>query len=103
MHIDHIEVNTPVAGRIDCPMSPRLCRGSLVIIESSVYPGVASGLAGSILEDKSGLAAGDDFGPAYCFEALTPGTPDIELITRRELSAVSMRRAGRRLKLFTAS
>ena len=37
--------------------------------------------------------AGDDFGLAYCFEALTPGTPDIELITRRELSAVSMRRA----------
>ena len=49
-----------------------LSKGKLVILESTVYPGVTEETLQPILE-KSGLKAGEDFGLAYCPERYNPG------------------------------
>lgn len=49
-----------------------LKEGQLVILESTVYPGVTEEVLKPILE-KSGLKAGEDFGLAYCPERYNPG------------------------------
>ncbi len=49
-----------------------LGKGKLVILESTVYPGVTEEILQPILE-KSGLKAGLDFGLAYCPERYNPG------------------------------
>ena len=50
-----------------------LKKGDLVILESTVYPGVTSQIIKPKLETLSGLTAGKDFGLAYCFERVDPG------------------------------
>jgi nucleotide sugar dehydrogenase len=52
-----------------------LVRGSLVVLESTVYPGVVDEVLKPILE-ASGLTAGVDFGLAYCPERYNPGDAD---------------------------
>jgi nucleotide sugar dehydrogenase len=49
-----------------------LKRGHLVILESTVYPGVTEEILKPILE-KSGLKVNKDFGLAYCPERYNPG------------------------------
>jgi len=49
--------------------------GQLVILESTVYPGVTEDILKPILE-LSGLRAGPDFGLAYCPERYNPGDAD---------------------------
>ena len=49
-----------------------LGRGKLVVLESTVYPGVVDDVLKPILEE-SGLRAGVDFGLAYCPERYNPG------------------------------
>ena len=51
-----------------------LSKGKLVILESTVYPGVTEGTLKPILE-SSGLKAGIDFDLAYCPERYNPGDP----------------------------
>ena len=50
-----------------------LKRGSVVIVESTVGPGVTEDMVGPILEDESGLRAGIDFGLVSCPERSDPG------------------------------
>lgn len=47
--------------------------GSLVIYESTVYPGVTEDICGPILEACSGLKVGQDFKLAYSPERINPG------------------------------
>jgi nucleotide sugar dehydrogenase len=47
----------------------------LVVLESTVYPGVVDEVLKPILEE-SGLKAGSDFGLAYCPERYNPGDAD---------------------------
>lgn len=54
----------------------RLRKGNLVILESTVYPGVTTKIVKPILEEASGLKAGEDFGLAYCFERIDPGNTE---------------------------
>ena len=51
-----------------------LDNGKLVVLESTVYPGVTEEILQPILE-QSGLIAGADFGLAYCPERYNPGDP----------------------------
>lgn len=53
-------------------ISKGLQRNKLVILESTVYPGVTEEILQPILE-SSGLKAGSDFGLAYCPERYNPG------------------------------
>jgi nucleotide sugar dehydrogenase len=48
-------------------------KGKLVILESTVYPGVTEEIVQPIIEKKTGLKAGRDYGLAYCPERYNPG------------------------------
>ena len=50
-----------------------LTRGSIVVYESTVYPGVTEDICLPLLEVKSGLAAGRDFKIGYSPERINPG------------------------------
>ncbi len=56
-----------------------LGKGNLVIVESTVYPGVTTKIVKPILEKGSGLKAGSDFGLAYCSERIDPGNTNHRL------------------------
>lgn len=47
--------------------------GSIVVFESTVYPGVTEDLCGPALEQASGLVAGKDFYLGYSPERINPG------------------------------
>lgn len=50
-----------------------LKKGSVVILESTVYPGVTEEILKPILEKESGLRCGEDFKIAYAPERVNPG------------------------------
>ncbi len=50
-----------------------LARGSIVVYESTVYPGVTEEVAVPILEAESGLTCGVDFKVGYSPERINPG------------------------------
>lgn len=50
-----------------------LSKGNLVVVESTIYPGITTKVVKPILEEQSGLKAGEDFGLAYCSERIDPG------------------------------
>ncbi len=53
--------------------APYLTEGALVILESTVYPGVTEEVCGPALEEGSGLKAGKDFFLGYSPERINPG------------------------------
>ena len=65
-------------------IGPALSSGSLVVVESTVYPGVTEELCGPRLEATSGLRAGSDFSLAYSPERVNPGDRErrLETITK---------------------
>ena len=50
-----------------------LTKGSIVVYESTVYPGVTEAICIPILEKESGLKYGDDFKIGYSPERINPG------------------------------
>ena len=50
-----------------------LTAGTLVVLESTTYPGTTDGAVREVLEERSGLIAGRDFGLAYSPERIDPG------------------------------
>ncbi len=50
-----------------------LAKGSIVVFESTVYPGVTEDVCVPILENESGLICGKDFKIAYSPERINPG------------------------------
>lgn len=69
---DHTPDLMPVeeASRI---LGNNLTRGSIVVFESTVYPGVTEDICIPILEEKSGLKCGVDFKIGYSPERINPG------------------------------
>lgn len=61
-----------------------LGKGSIVVYESTVYPGVTEDFCGPILEKVSGLKAGKDFYLGYSPERINPGDKEhtVERITK---------------------
>jgi UDP-N-acetyl-D-glucosamine dehydrogenase len=58
-------------------MSARLLQpGSLVVLESTTYPGTTDEVVRPLLEKGSGLSAGLDFSLAFSPERIDPGNPD---------------------------
>jgi UDP-N-acetyl-D-glucosamine dehydrogenase len=56
-----------------------LRRGTLVVLESTTYPGTTDELLRPILEKESGLSAGVDFNLAFSPERIDPGNPTFGL------------------------
>lgn len=54
-------------------MGRNLVKGSVVVFESTVYPGVTEEICAPILENESGLKCGIDFKIGYSPERINPG------------------------------
>ena len=63
---------TPVVGASTL-VGKHLTKGSIVVYESTVYPGVTDDVCGPILEKESGLVCGEDFFLGYSPERINPG------------------------------
>ena len=78
-----ITVPTPVDASNEPDLGPlrdaarlvggRLSRGAVVVVESTVYPGVTEEVCGPDIEAASGLRCGEDFFLGYSPERVNPG------------------------------
>jgi UDP-N-acetyl-D-glucosamine dehydrogenase len=62
-------------------IAPHLKRGSIVVLESTTYPGTTDEDLLKVLEAGSGLKAGDDFHLAFSPEREDPGNPQSVVAT----------------------
>ena len=69
---DHTPDLTPVEGASEI-LGRNLTKGSVVVFESTVYPGVTEDVCIPILERESGLKCGEDFKIGYSPERINPG------------------------------
>ena len=69
---DHTPDLTPVEGASKI-VGRNLTKGSIVVYESTVYPGVTEDICVPILEKESGLKCGVDFKVGYSPERINPG------------------------------
>jgi len=69
---DHTPDLTPVEGASTI-VGRNLTKGSIVVFESTVYPGVTEDVCVPILEKESGLKCGVDFKVGYSPERINPG------------------------------
>lgn len=69
---DHTPDLTPIQGASRL-LGQNLTPGSIVVFESTVYPGVTEDICVPILEGESGLKCGVDFKVGYSPERINPG------------------------------
>ena len=69
---DHTPDLSPVEGASRI-LGRNLAKGSIVVYESTVYPGVTEDVCVPILEQESGLKCGVDFKVGYSPERINPG------------------------------
>lgn len=69
---DHTPDLSPVEGASRI-LGRNLTKGSIVVFESTVYPGVTEDICVPILEQESGLQCGTDFKIGYSPERINPG------------------------------
>lgn len=72
VNLDHTPDLTPVVGASEI-VGRNLTKGSIVVYESTVYPGVTEDVCIPILERESGLKRGVDFKVGYSPERINPG------------------------------
>ena len=74
VNADHTPDLSPVEGASRI-IGRNLKKGSIVVYESTVYPGVTEDVCVPILEQMSGLCCGVDFKVGYSPERINPGDP----------------------------
>ncbi|MBQ3231023.1 MAG: nucleotide sugar dehydrogenase [Clostridia bacterium] len=72
VNTDHTPDLAPVIGASEI-VGRNLVKGSIVVYESTVYPGVTEDVCVPILERESGLKCGVDFKVGYSPERINPG------------------------------
>ena len=72
VNADHTPDLAPVEGASTI-LGRNLTKGSVVVFESTVYPGVTEEICVPILEKESGLKCGSDFKIGYSPERINPG------------------------------
>lgn len=72
VNADHTPNLAPVIGASEI-IGRNLTKGSIVVYESTVYPGVTEDVCIPILEKESGLVCGVDFKVGYSPERINPG------------------------------
>lgn len=65
----------PVKGAVSA-ISPYVKKGALVVIESTINPGVCDDIVVPLLEKVSGKKVGEDIYLAHCPERINPGDPN---------------------------
>lgn len=83
---DHTPDLSPVEGASTI-LGRNLNRGSVVVFESTVYPGVTEDVCVPILEKESGLKCGVDFKIGYSPERINPGDKVHRLETIKKIVA----------------
>lgn len=81
---DHTPDLSPVEGASTI-LGRNLTKGSVVVFESTVYPGVTEDVCVPILERESGLTCGVDFKIGYSPERINPGDKVHRLETIRKV------------------
>lgn len=76
--LDPVEGASRIVGR-------NLTKGSIVVYESTVYPGVTEDVCVPILEEESGLKCGSDFKVGYSPERINPGDKNHRLENIRKI------------------
>ncbi|MCA0981209.1 nucleotide sugar dehydrogenase [Exiguobacterium aestuarii] len=72
VNADHTPDLRPIQGA-SRTLGKNLTKGSIVVYESTVYPGVTEDICVPILEEESGLKCGVDFKVGYSPERINPG------------------------------
>lgn len=72
INTDHTPDLTPIKSA-SLTLGRNLTKGSIVVYESTVYPGVTEDICVPILEKESGLVCGVDFKVGYSPERINPG------------------------------
>ena len=72
VNLDHSPNLAPVIGASRI-VGRNLTKGTIVVYESTVYPGVTENVCIPILEEESGLKCGTDFKVGYSPERINPG------------------------------
>lgn len=72
VNTDHTPDLTPVIGASEI-VGHNLTKGSIIVYESTVYPGVTEDVCVPILERESGMKCGVDFKVGYSPERINPG------------------------------
>lgn len=72
VHIDKTPDLSPVTGACEI-IGRNLTEGSVIVFESTVYPGVTEEICISVLEKESGLKCGTEFKVGYSPERINPG------------------------------
>lgn len=81
---DHRPDLTPVEGASRI-LGRNLAKGSIVVFESTVYPGVTEDVCVPIIEKESGLKCGVDWKIGYSPERINPGDKEHRLETIRKI------------------
>ena len=84
VNADHTPDLAPVEGASRI-LGQNLAPGSIVVFESTVYPGVTEDVCVPILEKESGLKCGKDFKIAYSPERINPGDKKHRLNTIKKI------------------
>ncbi len=84
INLDKTPDLTPVEGASRI-VGSHLKKGSIVVFESTVYPGVTEDVCVPILESTSGLKCGEDFKVGYSPERINPGDKVHTLPTIRKI------------------
>lgn len=85
--LSHVES----AGRT---VAENMSKGSVVVLESTVYPGVTEDVLKPVLEEVSGLKAGEGFGLGYSPERVNPGDKEHSLRTVVKIVSGSDKASG---------
>lgn len=78
VNADHTPDLRPVESASEI-LGRNLCEGSIIVYESTVYPGVTEEVCVPILEKESGLQCGRDFKVGYSPERINPGDKEHRL------------------------
>lgn len=84
VNLDHTPDLSPVIGASTI-LGRNLTKGSIVVFESTVYPGVTEDVCVPILEKESGLKCGEDFKIGYSPERINPGDKQHRLENIRKI------------------
>ena len=84
VNLDHTPDLSPVEAA-SCIVGRNLSSGTIVVYESTVYPGVTEDICVPILERESGMRYGEDFKVGYSPERINPGDKEHRLSTIKKI------------------